>query len=87
MLGALPMLLALTTTVRSRNLVVKTLSFESFSLLCDVGKLTAAQFSYPVLLIRSTATDSQHVKFNEYDPKKFVLFQYLHLLAHKIVLT
>jgi hypothetical protein len=67
--------------------VVKTPSFESFSPLYDVGKLTAAQFSYPVLLIRSTTTDSQHVKFNEYNPKICVLFQYLHLLAHKIVLT
>jgi hypothetical protein len=45
---ALPLLLAHTTVVGSRYRVVKTLSF---SLLCDVRKLTAAHFGDPVLFI------------------------------------
>jgi hypothetical protein len=50
--GALPLLLPQTTVAGSRYFVVNALSFESFSLLCDVSKLTAAQFSDPVLFIR-----------------------------------
>lgn len=69
LLGALPLLLAQTTVAGARYCVVKTLSFKPFSLLCYVNILTSAQFSDPVLSMRSIQQISNTLSLTNVTPK------------------